>query len=122
MRRRFIPVFILFLVLPCFGRLVQVDGSSVRTPHRVQIMAQRYSFQPASVTLKVGEPVVLVLQSQDVAHGLHFQGLDLDLKAPKGRSTQATFTPTKAGVFVGHCSVFCGAGHGGMTLTLNVEP
>ena len=30
------------------------------------------------------------------------------------------FTPDKAGDFVGHCSVFCGSGHGGMMLTLHV--
>jgi cytochrome c oxidase subunit 2 len=120
--RRLIPAIILFLVLPCSGLRVQADGGTVKTPRRVQINAQRYSFQPSSVALKVGEPVVLVLQSQDVAHGLHFGELGLDLKAPKGRSTQVTFTPNRTGDFIGHCSVFCGAGHGSMTLTLHVEP
>jgi cytochrome c oxidase subunit 2 len=30
------------------------------------------------------------------------------------------FTADKTGDFVGHCSVFCGSGHGGMSLTLHV--
>jgi cytochrome c oxidase subunit 2 len=120
--RRFIPAIILFVVLPCSGLRLQADGASVKTPRHVQINAQRFSFQPSSVTLKLGEPVVLVLQSQDVAHGLHFSELGLDLKAPKGRSAQVSFTPSRAGDFVGHCSVFCGSGHGSMTLTLHVEP
>ena len=120
--RRFLLAVILLVVLPCSGLLLQANGANVKSPRRVQIIAQRYSFQPASVTLKVGEPVVLALQSQDVAHGLRFQDLDLDLKVQKGRTTQVTFTPGKTGDFVGHCSVFCGAGHGSMTLTLHVEP
>lgn len=120
--RRFISAIILFVVLPCSGLHVQADGGNVKAPQRLQIIAQRYSFQPASLTLKVGEPVVLVLQSQDVAHGLRFAELGLDLKVPKGRTAQVTFTPTRVGDFVGHCSVFCGAGHGSMTLTLHVEP
>jgi cytochrome c oxidase subunit 2 len=46
--------------------------------------------------------------------------LNLDLKAGKGQTTQATITPDKTGDFVGHCSVFCGTGHGKMTLTIHV--
>jgi cytochrome c oxidase subunit 2 len=101
---------------------VQAGSANVKTPRRVQITAQRYSFQPASVTLKLGEPVLLVLQSQDVAHGLRVSELNLDMKAPKGKATQINFTPSKAGDFVGHCSVFCGSGHGSMTLAIHVEP
>jgi len=65
-------------------------------------------------------PVILVLKSVDVAHGLRFRELNVEVKAPKGGSGQVQFTPEKAGDFVGHCSVFCGSGHGSMSLTLHV--
>jgi len=38
----------------------------------------------------------------------------------KGVIVEVPFTPTRTGDFVGHCSVFCGSGHGAMTLTLHV--
>ena len=41
-------------------------------------------------------------------------------KVSKGGTAEIAFTPDKTGTFVGHCSVFCGSGHGEMTLTLHV--
>jgi cytochrome c oxidase subunit 2 len=42
------------------------------------------------------------------------------VKVGKGATTEVQFTPEKTGNFVGHCSVFCGGGHGSMKLTLHV--
>jgi cytochrome c oxidase subunit II len=90
------------------------------TPRRIEIIAKKFDFTPAEITLKKGEPVVIVLKSEDVAHGLQFRELGFNVKAPKGQTGEATFTPTKTGDFVGHCSVFCGSAHGKMKLTLHV--
>jgi cytochrome c oxidase subunit 2 len=87
---------------------------------RVEVVAKRFSFEPATLTLKKGEPVVLVLKSADEAHGLRFRELNLDVRVGKGGTSEVRFTPDKAGDFVGHCSVFCGSGHGAMMLTLHV--
>jgi len=65
-------------------------------------------------------PVILVLKSVDVPHGIRFRELNVEVKAPKGGSGEVQFTPQKTGDFVGHCSVFCGAGHGTMSLKLHV--
>lgn len=89
-------------------------------PKRVEVTASRFSFSPAEITLKKGEPVVLMLKSTDVAHGLRFRELHVDLNVRAGSSTEVKFTPDKAGDFTGHCSVFCGAGHGTMALKLHV--
>jgi cytochrome c oxidase subunit 2 len=70
--------------------------------------------------LKKGEPVVLVLKSADVAHGIRFKELGIETKIGKGQTSELAFTPDKTGTFVGQCSVFCGSGHGGMKLTLHV--
>ena len=82
--------------------------------------AKRFSFEPAEITLKKGQPVDLVLTSQDVTHGLRIRELGVDLKVGKGGKSEARFTPSTTGVFVGQCSVFCGKGHGSMKLTLRV--
>jgi cytochrome c oxidase subunit II len=87
---------------------------------RVQVMAKRYAFEPAVITVKKGEAVDLVLTSADVPHGLRFRELKIELHANKGKTVETIFTPQTTGTFVGHCSVFCGSGHGVMTLTIHV--
>jgi cytochrome c oxidase subunit II len=89
-------------------------------PRRIEITAKRFNFTPGEITLKKGEPVVLVLKNTDVAHGVRFRELNLEVKAGKGETKEVAFTPDKVGTFVGHCSVFCGPGHGTMTMTLHV--
>lgn len=89
-------------------------------PQRIEVTARRFSFSPAEITLKKGQPVVLVLKSEDVAHGIRFRELNINLKVKAGKTAEVRFTPEKSGDFVGHCSVFCGAHHGSMTLRLHV--
>src|SRR5579863_2610589 len=91
-----------------------------RVPQRIEVVAEKFDFTPSAITLKKGEPVVLVLKSADVPHGIRFRELGIEAKAGKGQTSELAFTPDKAGTFVGHCSVFCGSGHGAMTLTLVV--
>jgi cytochrome c oxidase subunit 2 len=89
-------------------------------PHRIQIVAERFDFSPGEVTVKKGVPVTLVLTSKDVPHGVKFKDFNVVLDVKKGETKEITFTPNKAGTFVGQCSVFCGSGHGAMKLTLHV--
>lgn len=89
-------------------------------PQRIVIEAHRFSYSPGEITLKKGQPVVLVVKSLDVAHGLRFRDLDIAIKVKAGGITEIQFTPNKTGDFIGHCSVFCGSGHGSMTLKLHV--
>jgi cytochrome c oxidase subunit 2 len=89
-------------------------------PQRIEITAKRFAFEPGQITLKKGHPVVLVLKSMDVAHGIRFRDLNVDVKVGAHGTSEVRFTPEKVGDFVGHCSVFCGGGHGEMVLTLHV--
>jgi cytochrome c oxidase subunit 2 len=112
-----------FLVLSIvlFTAVVSVSPTiGQSTARRVEVTAKRFAFAPGEITLKKGEPVVLVLKSTDVAHGIRFRELGVSVNVAKGQTSEVTFTPDKTGTFVGHCSVFCGAGHGSMTLTLHV--
>jgi cytochrome c oxidase subunit 2 len=105
--------------------LLAASGSSrvaiaQAAPQRVEITAKRFSFTPGDITLKKGQPVVLVLKSMDVGHGLRIRDLGVDMKVKAGQTAEVTITPDKVGDFVGHCSVFCGSGHGSMAITLHV--
>ena len=89
-------------------------------PHRIEIVAKRFEFSPAEITIKKGEPVVLALTSKDVQHGLKLEEFNQVVKANKGQTSQVEFTPTETGTFVAQCAVFCGAGHGSMKLIIHV--
>jgi cytochrome c oxidase subunit 2 len=89
-------------------------------PRRIEVTARRFSYTPSEITVKKGQPVLLVIKSLDVAHGLRFRELNLNVKVDKGGTAEMRFTPDKTGDFLGHCSVFCGSGHGEMTLMLHV--
>jgi cytochrome c oxidase subunit 2 len=99
-----------------------IAASSARpaAPRRVEVSAKRYAFEPAEITVKKGEAVDLELTSADVPHGVRIRELKIDLRVNKGKKGDAVFTPQTTGTFVGHCSVFCGSGHGQMTLTIHV--
>jgi cytochrome c oxidase subunit 2 len=118
-KRRLIPFVSSTLLLCALGLCGRVAETQA-VPKQVEVAATRFAFTPADITLRKGQPVVLLLKSPDVAHGLRFRELNLDVKIPAKASAEMRFTPDKTGDFVGHCSVFCGSGHGAMTLTLHV--
>jgi cytochrome c oxidase subunit II len=107
-------------VLMLFGGATLVFASAADTPRKINVVAKKFAYDPAEITVKKGEPIALELTTADVAHGIKFKDLDINTKIEKGKSSELLFTPAKTGDFVGHCSVFCGSGHGSMTLTIHV--
>jgi cytochrome c oxidase subunit II len=110
----------LFVTLSIAALLSIQPAHSQQAPRRIEVTAKKFDFKPAEITVKKGEPVVIVLKSEDVAHGLRFRDFGADVKVGKGQTGELAFTPSKTGDFVGQCSVFCGSGHGSMKLTLHV--
>ena len=110
-------LFVLVFVAPALSAR---PARAADQPRRIEITAHRFAYDPGEITLKKGEPVVLVLKSADVAHGLRFRDLSVEVKVSAGGTAEVSFTPQKTGDFVGHCSVFCGSGHGSMALKLHV--
>jgi cytochrome c oxidase subunit 2 len=94
-----------------------------QSPKRITIIAKRFTYDPDNITLKKGEPVVLVFHSIDVTHGIKIEAFGLksdDIK--KDKETEVRFTPQQSGHFEGQCSHFCGQGHGTMKLQIDVVP
>jgi cytochrome c oxidase subunit II len=119
MTRRFMPIMLATAILALATLLIPASRSQ-DVPRKIEVIAKRFSYDPGEITLKKGEPVVLVIKSADVAHGLQVRELKIDVKVGAGETAEVPFTPQKTGTFIGHCSVFCGAGHGSMKLTLHV--
>jgi cytochrome c oxidase subunit 2 len=99
----------------------------------VRITAERFSFTPSRVTLKVGDVVELRISSQDTAHGFRLvreRGADdledegTDVVIPKRGSGDASviFTADRVGRWVFECSRMCGAGHNFMRGEIVVQP
>lgn len=118
--RRAITSAIVVLIGISFHARSSVAASGAQEPTKIQVTAKRFTFSPSELNLKKGEPVVLVLRSEDVTHGLAIKEFNLNTDIPKDTATELSFTPTEIGDIVGHCSHFCGAGHGEMALTLHV--
>jgi cytochrome c oxidase subunit II len=118
MHSRLVPIFLSLVLLT--GSVRVQSAALAAKPRHIEITARRFAYEPDAITLKKGESVVLVLKSADVKHGLRIHELGLDLKASQGKPDEVLFTPQKVGAFVGHCSVFCGAKHGSMTITFHV--
>jgi len=110
----------MFVGIVVAGLFPTCPTSAQAAPRRIEVTAKRFAFEPAEITLKKGQPIVLVLNSKDAAHGLRFRELNVDIKVGANGTKEVQFTPDKLGDYVGHCSVFCGSGHGSMTLTLHV--
>jgi cytochrome c oxidase subunit 2 len=85
-----------------------------------------YQFSPAAISVRAGHKVRLTFTNPGMAmHGISIPAYDVNtmIQPASGghaSTTQASFTPTKPGVYVLHCTVYCGSGHTSMALRLTV--
>ena len=95
-------------------------GASAGTPvHEVQVVAKKFTFEPAVIEVTAGEPVRLVIRSADTVHGFAIRKLKIDVQVPSGGGTVTTeFTAPPPGRYEIACSEFCGRGHGQMKTAL----
>jgi cytochrome c oxidase subunit II len=108
-------------VIATSTRVVMPVAAKQDSSKTIVVHATRYSFAPAEITVKKGEPVTLELISDDVLHSLVVHGLSINLKNSKaGEAADATVTPEQTGDFKGSCGIFCGSGHGTMSLMVHV--
>lgn len=87
--------------------------------HEVQVIANRFTFEPATIQVVAGESVRLVVRSKDGTHGFAIPKLKIDLHLPdNGEPVTADFTAPAAGEYEIACSEFCGRGHAQMKAAL----
>jgi cytochrome c oxidase subunit 2 len=90
-------------------------------PKVITITAKRFEFTPKEITLKQGQTVKLQLTTEDVTHGFFVKPLSIDEDISPGKTTEVVVTPKTTGRYTTICDHFCGAGHGGMKMTIVVE-
>ena len=64
--------------------------------------------------LPLGQPVRLVLSTEDVIHSFYVPAFRLKQDAVPGRYTTIGFTPTREGEYWLHCAEYCGTDHARM--------
>jgi len=90
-------------------------------PAEIRIGAKKFEFHPNKVAAKLGQPVVLVLTSEDRIHGFKMPDFGVRTDVVPGQETRVRLLPDKAGNFSFLCDVFCGDGHEDMEGVLVVE-
>jgi cytochrome c oxidase subunit 2 len=72
--------------------------------------------------LPLGQPVRLVLSTEDVIHSFFVPAFRIKQDAVPGRYTSIRFTPTRAGEYRLHCAEYCGTDHARMGGRVVVMP
>ncbi|HLW79485.1 MAG TPA: cupredoxin domain-containing protein [Terriglobia bacterium] len=106
------------LALTAAAALAQ-DAAPAAT--EIKVTAKKYEFDPATITVKKGQHVKLLITAIDHDHGFKLEAFNIDQKLKKGDPATIEFTADKAGTFPFECSVFCGFGHKKMKGSLVVE-
>jgi cytochrome c oxidase subunit 2 len=81
-------------------------------PRTIEVLAKRFSFEPARIEVTAGEHVRLVVKSGDGVHGFEIKKFKITRKIPRGGDpVTIDFVPSSAGEFPILCSEYCGDGH-----------
>ena len=74
----------------------------------IEVKASKYRFEPVTIVVKLGEKVILLVTSIDVAHGLAIPEFKVNLSVPVGKTESIEFVADKIGRFHAHCNMYCG--------------
>ncbi|HET9613758.1 MAG TPA: cytochrome c oxidase subunit II [Candidatus Limnocylindrales bacterium] len=125
---------ILGLFALTLGALGTIDAVSANTAVRVDVTAFRWQWRfayegtpvtitggpttPAEMVVPVGEPIHIVLTSDDVDHSFFVPAFLFKRDAIPGHPNAFDLTITEPGSYSGQCAEFCGVFHDRMTLTV----
>lgn len=102
-----VPALIIFFAATCAASPL-TDPPQAR---EIKVVARKFEFQPSIITARKGEPVKLVVTSEDVDHGIAIEAFGIDRQVKAKQTSVIEFTPDREGKFEFSCSVFCGDGH-----------
>ena len=84
-------------------------------PRVIEVVAKRFTWEPAEIQVTVGERVRLVLRTADGLHGIELKKFKIAKEIPRGNTpVTVEFTADEAGRFPFLCSEYCGDGHDDM--------
>ena len=118
MLNRFLFALALLLAVAASGP----GAAAPAEPQVVNVIARRFAFEPSTITVAVGQPVRLMIRSEDGVHGVEIKKFKINKDIPRGgEAVIVNFTPNAVGEFPILCSEYCGDGHDDMRGTLVVQ-
>lgn len=101
--------------LAVLASVVAITFAAAAETRRIEVVAKKYTFDPARIEVKAGETVEITFRSEDTKHGFACRKLGLEkVVFSKDEPVKVTFTPEKPGTYSFKCAKFCGLGHGKM--------
>jgi uncharacterized protein (DUF305 family)/plastocyanin len=88
----------------------------------IDVAASNWHFTPSTITVEAGQTTTLRLTSTSGTHGIASDELGISATTiVQGKFVEVSFTPRMGGTYLVHCSIYCGAGHADMVLTVIVK-
>jgi cytochrome c oxidase subunit 2 len=77
----------------------------------VKVVARRFHYEPAEISLNAGQAAVLEITSLDFVHGFKIPDLNMRADLPPGRVTKVRVKFDQPGNYAFLCDNFCGDDH-----------
>jgi len=104
--------------------MLAVGWAKAAATREFHIKARAFAYDPPIIRVQQGDRVKLILEAQDVTHGLllDYYGVDLEARPRQEEESSAQFVADRAGKFRFRCTTVCGPLHPFMVGELIVEP
>jgi cytochrome c oxidase subunit 2 len=113
-------IIVLLATFPGFAQ-----QAAVSEPKVFEVVARRFSFEPATIDVVEGDTVRLLVRSADGPHGVEIKAFKVKKAVPRAKPGDSPvtieFVAAAAGEYPILCSEYCGNGHKDMTGTLIVR-
>jgi cytochrome c oxidase subunit 2 len=98
------------------------DPATNRMKVQVNLLAKMWAFEPSKVEVPAGAEIDLFVTSADVIHGILVGKTNVNLMAVPGTVNYARLKFDEPGTHQLLCHEYCGAGHHGMAMSIEVVP
>lgn len=134
-------VIVLVLFVVSIITLNEVEARSENPGVTIEVQGKQWSWvfvyedgptigpvgnEPPVLAVPVGEPVRLILTSDNVIHAFYVPQFllkrDMVPVNENGTPNEIEFVVSEAGTYAGQCAEFCGTDHAGMVFTVNAMP
>jgi len=110
MRR--ITFFGIVIALAAVSLVLRAASSGANPVPEVQVVANKFAFEPAVIQVTAGEPVRLVIHSVDRVHGFSIRDLSIDVQIPRSGTSSSNSQPRARGATKSPAPNSAGAGTG----------
>ena len=121
-RANFLVIILIVISIMQVGVMAGYNVATAPQTRTIEITAQKFRFDPGTITVNKGDTVILKIKSLDVTHGFYIDGYEIQKVIPAMLTTTITFKADTVGKFTFRCAETCGNFHPYMIGELRVQP